>query len=1267
MFFLRSPRAAAALFSAIALIACSVAGFRESPAPAPAPSAAGSSRAPGLRPAGAAEHSFKEVDGAFSRTSGRTTARVDAAGRIRLTAVGSAGPASLDLETVAAGRATPLPAQSLTPLPTTTPPDPPRLSPDGSVVLSRSAAVERIVPRPAGIEQRWEFASRPAGDGDLVLRVHPSTAAQVESSENGLRFAADPSRSAVFHYGDATWVDAAGVRSLAQTRLVDGDIEIRVPSLIVERSAYPSILAPIAGVEFELEKPLFIPSSDTAPPSIASNGTDYLVTWAGRSGIYAARVSTSGTLQQPARITVSSASGGGPRAVWDGTEWVVAWISNGGVYHARVGSDGSLLDAMPQAVSSYSAQNVDLASDGSNVFLVWSESASTYISNAYGALLTPGTGAVTTPQQLSTAAMSQATPRVVFDGIEYFVAWQDSRASTLYYSQTWDIYGARVSRAGALVDTSGIAISTATANQTVPLVASNGGGNVLIAWLDARGGVSTSAIYGARFASATGLVDGPPATGGLLLEAGPDYTPSMAFDGTQYVLAWAPPYTIIDGGYQVTVKAERVSTSGTVLGSPAVQTVAIEDGYSYGVAPAVGGSGSGSLIAWLNVAQHIYGERMDTSGTLLDGAPPGGGFLVSEEPSAKNLGAVAANGTDYLAVWTDNRSGTGFNAIYATRLDGGGTPLDSPAFPIATGRKNTPYYLAATSNGKGFAVTWVEYGTSSYAYARLINGDGSLVNGPASADGIVLTTSAWDPAVIASDGTDYLAVWPDSRGSTMSNYVHNLYAMRISSAGTVYPAMGSADGSFAVVTGSTPQYPALGFDGTNYLLTWQVPSYTNQGMGSRLTPTGQRLDGTVGTAGFSVGVAAQQPTYLAFDGTHYLAVSPAGVNIVVPPSVVATTNPGTTNVTSAIYDGASFWVFESGNGMRVRDDGTVVDTTPIADMGTYWIGAVGDGFGDFLAVYQVGSDGRGKIVIDDYKNGGSCSVGDFCASGVCEDGVCCDHACGGSTGDCQACTVAAGGAKDGVCSAAASGHVCRPGSPCELAGTCDGLSTACPPDYYLPPTTVCGAAGECTLAPLCSGTSATCDPGQPVGNGTLCGSGGHCNAGVCVGSMMDAGTDGGPKDAGADGAPKDAGAADGHTTGPDAGVDAGAEDSGAHGDAGEPGDASEPGDAADAGSSGHNDAAVTADSGAADAATSQDASPDTSAPGAGDAGGGDAEGAGSAPTTDAGGSSGCSCEAAPRKEQPVWIVGLGIALLALRRRRAANVAAAQVATRRIKD
>src|SRR5262245_2986314 len=140
-------------------------------------------------------------------------------------------------------------------------------------------------------------------------------------------------------------------------------------------------------------------------------------------------------------------------------------------------------------------------------------------------------------------------PDVAFDGTNYLAVWTDVRASS------YDIYGARSSPAGTIIDPFGIPISSFGGSEDVPALAF-GGTNYFVVWMDTRSG--SLDLYGARVSSAGSVLD----PFGILISAsiGVHDRPAVAFDGTNYLVAWTDNRSGGDDIY-----AARITPAGVVL------------------------------------------------------------------------------------------------------------------------------------------------------------------------------------------------------------------------------------------------------------------------------------------------------------------------------------------------------------------------------------------------------------------------------------------------------------------------------------------------------------------------------------------------------------------------------------------------------------------------------------------------------------------------------------------------------------------------------
>jgi hypothetical protein len=262
-------------------------------------------------------------------------------------------------------------------------------------------------------------------------------------------------------------------------------------------------------------------------------------------------VSPAGAVLDPDGIAISTAAGhqGSPALAFDGTNYLVAWSESGDVIRgARVSPAGAVLDPGGFAVSTGSLGFPALAFDGTNYLAAWNQNGY----DIYGARISPA-GSVLDPGgfAISTGMIFRDEPALAFNGENYLVEWQQHLSGGY-----WDIYGARVSPAGTVLDPGGVPISTAAYNQQASTVASDGA-NYLVAWQDSRTGTGWD-IDGGRV-SPTGTVLDP---GGIAITTvgGGQVSPALAFDGGNYFVAWQGHRSAFDAIY-----GARVSPAGAVL------------------------------------------------------------------------------------------------------------------------------------------------------------------------------------------------------------------------------------------------------------------------------------------------------------------------------------------------------------------------------------------------------------------------------------------------------------------------------------------------------------------------------------------------------------------------------------------------------------------------------------------------------------------------------------------------------------------------------
>jgi MYXO-CTERM domain-containing protein len=238
----------------------------------------------------------------------------------------------------------------------------------GALEIDRGLARERIEARPGGVEQSWLFASRPAGRGDLEVRLEVSGMRVRQHDERGLRFSA-PGRD--IYYSNATWIDGKGRKTPLVSRYDRGQIVLSVPEAVLESSTYPALLDPTFSAELVFSNPPHIPGGVPVDPVMDCNADQCLIAWIQDSYVVARRASLAAALQDdPVIILGGGRSDESIQVSARGSDYVVTWGSwthAGGLSTQVVSSTGNIAYAPPKLALQDRQLSPVLLSHGSGV------------------------------------------------------------------------------------------------------------------------------------------------------------------------------------------------------------------------------------------------------------------------------------------------------------------------------------------------------------------------------------------------------------------------------------------------------------------------------------------------------------------------------------------------------------------------------------------------------------------------------------------------------------------------------------------------------------------------------------------------------------------------------------------------------------------------------------------------------------------------------------------------------------------------------------
>ena len=488
-------------------------------------------------------------------------------------------------------------------------------------------------------------------------------------------------------------------------------------------------------------------------PAVGFDGTNFLAVWntdpvSSTGRVRGARVTPGAVVLDASGFDISTARGSAPTVAFDGRNHFVAWASptgpvndNDPLLGRRVRPDGSLVDRVVRSLgqglnpSLGAGERMTLLTFESNELIGFLRPAEIRAARLRGrAPLDNPPFVVTNP------ANDQESPSIAFDGTGHLVAWADQRPGFDY-----DIYAGRIGPNGTRLDGSGIAVATAPGNQLEPSVAFDGT-NYLVVWQHLPTETADddrSDVFGARVTPAGEVLD--PEGIPIATTTDREDRPVVAFDGTNYLVAWHQR----SGG----IRATRVSTAGTVLDSTAL-TIS-PNGWNAAVA-----YGGGSYLVVWNGGP-IVASRVGTDGSVLDPA----GVTISPSAHGSAEPAIAFDGTNHLVAWDDNRNDP-WGDIFAARVSPAGTVLDPSGIAVAA--NSSPAGLAqrepsVAANGS-FLVAWRDdrrlgvTADGADIFAAQVNSDGAVLD----PSGISLTDSATydsQPAVAPGPGDTWSVLY----------------------------------------------------------------------------------------------------------------------------------------------------------------------------------------------------------------------------------------------------------------------------------------------------------------------------------------------------------------------------------------------------------------------------------------------------------------------------------------------------------------------------
>ncbi len=510
------------------------------------------------------------------------------------------------------------------------------------------------------------------------------------------------------------------------------------------------------------------------------------------------------------------------------------------------------LDLPISAVAGDSQTYSSVAFDGTNYMVVWQDNRSGIGSDIYAARVTP-TGEILDPTGIPVSVMpgDQGKPDIAFDGTQYIVVWEDSgdgAAKALKMMMGSTTENDVVYTTIGTDGTVGEEVRVTpidTVSQQRPRIACTSAGLCLVVWYDKPGVGVSYNIYG-RHVTASGVVDAAD----LALYTG-DYdqrTPDVAAKTGLFAVVWEDGRNGESDIYGLTVTTEETPTISISFPISAASS-------SQQTQPAIATNGTDFMVAYEDTrsgSTDIYAAKIEADYDVTE-------YHVTSSIAEERTPSIAWDGTYYLISYADTRNGD--SDIYGTRIGNDGGIYDISGFFIC----NTSAYQSDPSIVRGvsnYLVTWTDTrngdDNEDIYGALVVTAGGTPAVTPAGGEPISLAANGqYHPQVSLLGGT-YLIVWEDHRAADA-----NIYAVRADSEGNIL------DGSPIVVTAEAGDQlkPVVSTAGTSWLVAWEDRAGADANIRARRISSG---GGVYAIFNINADASDQQNPTITANGTDYL-------------------------------------------------------------------------------------------------------------------------------------------------------------------------------------------------------------------------------------------------------------------------------------------------------------------------------------------------------------------------------------------------------------